>query len=1302
MTLVYTLLALIALLLGGLVVIAAVRLSHSRLSRAATRSFSSAVRAAHAEMGLRDPYQVPRILATGSPSTVEALCWAWCLAPAGEPGWFGRVWHDAEALLLAEPHDIFSSGMKNQGSKAAQRPIRALLRNRPGRPLDAIVWVVSAETLIAPEGAGDTARAAALAASRQMMLLQRQFGMAVPLYVVIAGCDAVPGFDALACSLPSTGSDVPLGWASPYPPKRTYQPEWIDEAFVAMRTALEQTIVEYGTVEGMVSEALYLLPQRIDELREPFRERVDLLLRGAADGTAPLLRGVYCIGSTPNAGTGIPDSSPAAAAPAARAAAFAGRLWRDVFLGAQGLAFPLPRVLALRMRWHRVATAGAAVVAAVWLTGMLISWWNLRRDAQMLAASYTTLALAQGTYRASIKDDTAVAKALATFVQEAHKVPRWRLTSPFMPLSYVFLDGQLADAEQHVLRRVVFAPLHDRLAQRVVQLTCPAGAEAPATGGMEPRPQDMPEFVAGTQLVADTAQAEHLIALYDKVIKAGDGNLAMLDQVMREAVGVTLSPERIPDRTRLDAAVRSTTADPVTQTLNPALDFAAQRRISRCFEQLFDAWFDHVYADSALTDNAAQIQSTLIALRVPGALPTNGQLSELADRIDMLAAQSDSANHGWAGAEGKELVPGLAASFDTARRLQLIGPVAVQAALGHQQVEQAIFAQRWLVGADSMPDVLGTLPTGGLRLAPSLSALRNSVHTLLSQPFAARGNWPTATIDTVNIDTVQRSLAVLPAWQQFVAGPLAQAPIDYRGALTAAGQSDVVKSMVDALSASGRATPTARDGAALTDAASRFDMLRKNALNLITAFDSLGRDDLATAVVLRVSDAALDILHAADSQLQKLAPFQPVRGDFSGWDGRQGGALRTYGVSTPQGLEAYVRAQATAIADTADSAAGALDWLTTQKSPLAASDARLVVRWRALSTDLVQYRAKSPASALIAVQSIIAEQLDKLDVGTCRGALEQISVPDAGDIVSTVGLHLVASARDRCLRLQASGGIEAYEDIRGFFARYLAGRFPFASDANAPGADLQQTAAFVALLNKRLAQAQAGLTAAQSLDHGPGDDGRQFIAQLTHAKPWLDELFARGSNGALRGVPLSVDWRVARADEVGADQVIQWKLASGSDTLSYPSSGEPSIRWWPGLPVSISLRWAKNALWQPMFDAAQPALAGERGTAVWSSADAWALLRLMQIHQSNEDEESGVNSQAPLPARLVLIVPVRDRIGTTQTARMYMRIGMTLNGKLPAPIPPLPSAVPSGSAQARMTSIRFPAPVRVEQQADAK
>ncbi|WP_322044072.1 type VI secretion system protein [Paraburkholderia sp. J67] len=1277
-TLIIVLLVLIALLVLGLVVVALLRWRRTRDERRPLRTFSAAMRAAHAAMGVRDLYSIPRVLATGSPAALDALARGWRLAGSGEPGWFGRIWHDAEGILITEPGDALGAATQRQRGNWV-RLTRALLRSRPGRPLDALLWAIPYDALLDENGAPHADSNAALDASRTLVALQRQFGQLLPLYIVVTGCDALPGLEALGERLRRARIDAALGWASPYGPKRSFERGVVDEAFVAMRSALASTITELGTLDGALDADQFLLPQRLNALREPLRELIEPVLRGAADGTAPSLRGIWCVCAVPQAGS-APVFSLDGPTTSRAAPAFAARLWHDVLMPGQGLVQAIPRVLALRMRRHRFATWGALALGCCWLAGIAVSAWQVRGDARALANGYDSLTLARAAWRESDHGDAAATRTLASVADTFVRVPRWRLATPFMPLSYFAMSGRLDDAQHHVLRGLVFTPLRERLVTRLGQLGCASTPDVSSTSAAR-RPQDLPQYVAGTQLVTKAAQVERLVGRYNTLVEAGSGNAVMLAQLVHEAVGVKFTPEHVADRASLDDAVRETGAEGGELPFDGPLAQAARQRTSVCFEDTFDAWFDQIYLDSALTANAAQIQATLNDLKAPGATPTPDVLSTLASDIDVLATEVDTADHGWAGARGQELVPGMSAMFDTAKQLNLIGDAPVAAVLGHEQQEQSAFAARWLASGN-LPGVLSSNAANGLQLAADLLPLRDALRTLLGQPFVAESSG-SAEIRGVDSASTQRALAVLPGYRQYVAGPLAQAPEAWRGALLAAAGNATVRSMVAALAASTPTSATQDVAFAVGAQAPTFDALRKNALDLIEAFDSLGRADLAQTVALRVSDVAVGVLKTGDAQLQTLAPFRPVRGDFSDWNGNVGGATRAYGAASPEELRSYLNAQSSAIADTAGAAASALDWLSTQNPPLDAADARLVARWKALYADLAQYRAKSPASALVAVPAIIANQLDKMDLNSCGATLAHVDLPEGADIVSGTGARLVASARERCFHLQIGTGMTAYDQLRTFFARNLAGRFPFAADADAPAADLRQTAAFVAMLDASLGDAQRGMSAAVSTGRAQGD-AQQFLDTLAHAKPWLDALVARGADGRYTGMQVAVDWRVDRGEEEGADQVIEWSLASGTQTLGFPSTDATPLRWSPGTPASLTLRWAKNSSWQPMQDAAQPTLTTNGRAAIWSVGDSWALLRLVRLHAGGMSEADGS------AARMLLSVPVRDGHGANQTARMYMRVTFLANGKTPLDYPELPYTAPGMQARA-VTMTRYPA-----------
>jgi type VI secretion system protein ImpL len=64
----------------------------------------------------------------------------------------------------------------------------------------------------------------------------------------------------------------------------------------------------------------------------------------------------------------------------------------------------------------------------------------------------------------------------------------------------------------------------------------------------------------------------------------------------------------------------------------------------------------------------------------------------------------------------------------------------------------------------------------------------------------------------------------------------------------------------------------------------------------------------------------------------------------------------------------------------------------------------------------------------------------------------------------------------------------------------------------------------------------------------------------------------------------------------------------------------------------------------------------------------------VRLHAVPEDGADGAGN-----ARMLLSVPVRDRNGGTQTARMFMRVGMTGASKTALSYPDLPFSAPGSS-----------------------
>ncbi|MGN6230850.1 MAG: type VI secretion protein IcmF/TssM N-terminal domain-containing protein [Trinickia sp.] len=178
----------------------------------------------------------------------------------------------------------------------------SLCRNyRPQRPFDSVVVTVPAAMLLAdhPDARLQLERHAKLA-HRRLWLAQNRFAMRFAVYVVITGCEDLPGFAAFARALPEPLRASMLGWSSPFDLSTTYQSSWVDTAMGSMERAVSDASAELFTLDtGMLDvQGCLLLPARMDAVRAQLQLYVDELMRPSAYHEPFFFRGIYLTGDS--------------------------------------------------------------------------------------------------------------------------------------------------------------------------------------------------------------------------------------------------------------------------------------------------------------------------------------------------------------------------------------------------------------------------------------------------------------------------------------------------------------------------------------------------------------------------------------------------------------------------------------------------------------------------------------------------------------------------------------------------------------------------------------------------------------------------------------------------------------------------------------------------------------------------------------------------------------------------------------------------------------------------------------------
>jgi type VI secretion system protein ImpL len=1223
----------------------------------AARSCYFAVQQMERDLGTKDRYQTPWIMLLGDEQQTRELCHGWRLSSSGKPGWFGRWWYDSDTAVLAVPGVMFNHGEGALVQIAAWRQLlRMLLMMRAGRPLDAIIWTLPAEQLWSTEQAAATG----LQARRKFNELLQRLGLSVPVYLLVTGLETVPGIKELAQVLPEDARDRVFGWSSPFAPGTAWHPEWSENAIDQLVRVLSEEITELGALSGKVEEALYLLPSQFEGIRSNLQTLCDPVFHGSALGEAPQLRGIYFCAALPIAGLDADPLIEVQELP--RDLLFAQRLLRQRVLAEQGLAQPIPRIIHLRQRWQRVVGASAALLGLFWLVAILWLWQVERQQADSLAGLLRELKT--DVWSGALSDDGA-RKSISAYWTLLAEAPRWRFASVLLPSSlFSSLDQQLREELVNSAGHKLYQPLYATLQRNIAEVTVDGTENRQRQAGDAASPEEWPSYLRAEALLEQVLALEKHSADFNHMLAGSKSPLDDAAALSGGLLNLELNAQNLRLHTRYNWLFART-----PQALTSPIELAGIRQpTGKHFVSLMRLWLDQLFADESFSSTASKVQRHLQQLQ-------NGQrnsildLEELSLNIAQLHRVVAATNMAWSRSSGEDLAPGYSAMLEAARQSKLIGPAMVDQVLDHASLLQKVFREQWLDNSEPKNSILRQNNGGSLYLEPGLTKLESAIDMLLSQDFAAAAmahdgqsstRAPLRGIDNASLNEAQRHFA---SYRSYLENGISKVPYEYRGALTGSAQSSTALTLWKLLTTLKPSTNANLRGAL------SFHVSAQDASAVMIAFHALDHQDMADALQQELDRRALKDLSNADAELHSLALYQPLNGDFSWWNGSKNAGLRAYRSATAQDMQHYLAGQLDLITDLHSRVTPALDWLQTNRLNLLAGNIEQVQRWQAIAVELNKYQDKNPTSAP-ALFERFASSLNAIELTNCHTSLSEVERPNGPDIFSRRAREVIDQASQRCTLLQEQTAAVAWNNLANYFDQYLAGRFPFALNLNAPDADPDRVRLYLKLLDENLLQAQTGLALSQSFNAPAAID---FLKRLQQSRIWLDPLFKHDKDG-IKGIDMDVRWRTDREAELGANQVIEWSLVSGSQQISYPGKDNLRLRWTLGQPVKLLLRWAKNAAQSPADDPLQPALAVLDYEASWEYEGPWALLRLLRAHVAFERLSTITYSETPLAFRLPVYAPE----GSDNHALMFMRVAlMNASGKSALDIAPLPVKAPT-------------------------
>lgn len=1069
--------------------------------------------------------------------------------------------------------------------------LKALVSARPDRPLDAVLLTVPAAALEADPTLATTLRERLMAASRET-------GLRLPVYLVLDGAEGLAGFAEVAQALPEARHADMLGWSVPVGPDVPYDPAWPGTALRETAIALGDAVAAlFGADDALPDpEAAYRLPEQVNALSTPASALAGTVFAAGVEPAPYGLRGLYLAGTVQGTRFFLADL-----------------LRRKIFTEI-GLAVPLSGHMP-RQGWQVQALRAAIVaVVVVGLAGMIWSAVSLSRAANDMAGIVTQLRddlirIDRQSFTGQPPDRDTLAGMVQRLVVALDAAQSDRLRYAFLPVSWFDpLSPSLSDAAEQGFGRIVLAAVRAGLEAEALALADPASPlSVPRPAADAKGFPSLQNYLAVSAYLEEVAGFEAQLALYDGL--AGPDRAQNLSTLMKELLSVDLDPAIVTARPPLMAGLAAARQAAGTFPLAPYRPGVRVR-----LDRLMSTFLTADYAGNALQAALTPVAADMTALT--GAAQT-GKLAAL----DRLHSGLDGTTALVSSGKAAYLALDPASDVDATA---LTGRIAQSALLG----ESAASSQqaRWVKAANDARGALTALKAPGypsfvsignaVALDPALAALATALDTLYAEPFMAAGEarklpasltggsaafWdPAPLAEGKNAATSYAAAAKPPAG---IAPPLASEVT----ALTAVRASIAIE---DRLAGSlAQRSPAGSTLAELQTEASAFSAVAADLEAVLTALTTGRLLPLRLDLGAILRDQVDSLLTRTDALQMANADYATVDGDrFSWWDGKSALGYRGFGLDSQAAMQALLTRNQDYIGLLSGQlAAPVLDFLGKAGSALPPGDAQaLEAKWTGISAALAAMAAKQPTATIARLNGFVLETMPAITLATCASAITPaLLVAAPGDYFDARRLALMRGISDRCSALDQSDVAAGYAALVAQFRTRVEGKYPFAA------ADRLQEATTADLL--ALLRAFDALPAsAASVLHGQGEtEAAAFVASIGQVRA----LFPAFDGSALPSLGLLLTPRSNRDYERGGNQLIDWRIAVGDDSLSGVPAAPSPLVWEAGDSIAITLRFAANGPLSPAAAGQQPAASVSGEAVTYSFGGTWAAFRAWQAQR---------------------------------------------------------------------------------------
>jgi len=1260
------------------------------------KSFSRAMKTLKENVAGRNyRYQIPWILMLGPAGSgkTTALDMNGCNLPFGKPLEKGpevkegcNWWFFEKGILLDIAGDlVLREDGKTHHEKGWRLVLRLLQKYRPERPIDGVVLTIPCTDLLGSnaQGGPDLNKAAEKAdlLYGRLWHAQKVLGIRFPVYVLITKCDHIDGFQNFCREIPKRLGNNIFGWSSPYGIDTGYSSEWVSEAFQNMHRELSRTQYELFTegTDPEESDGLFMFPHNFQPLFEPIQVYLDRIFKPSVYHESFIFRGIYFSGDS-----GIEQTETTSIMPM-----FLNDLFEKKLFPELGLARPAAKTVVARNRKVLAAQAAAALIVLVGSLGLWWSYSRLQLDKHALQPVLVQIAEDVQQLR-SLEQREPDGLALYNLLQEPNiRVPFEQsamnlfegmtnirsLTTVFIPSSW-FSDIHEEIQESMIIAydQIILKTMYIQLLQKAKAIFESVDKAPPA--GNNPNilaVEETPEFVELRTFVENLRELEEYADLYNGLRTTRD--LTDLGHLAKYLFGIEL-----PDGFYRNAKYYH---QALGQTKYRVFDPSIFRIKARFFtlRKLTDRLYDRLFRSSVISAylDVLSLQLKEFGQESRSSAQDGGMIRDLLDTIEQLKAILAQPEFSWISHDTLNL----GEPFDS-----LLLKIEDSDFLGHdmrmevQRAGEEAFRQFKNELKAKRTPLTGPLlkQKGGetvAMLSQGVRSLKADLEKLLSQEFMtlepSKGQTfevPPGTRLVWEIPPLQHAVALMAPYEEFIREGLGNFPPDLQNTIRSMAQNSLEEKILNLVGRSQRFKPIAdplsahpREPAIRAEV-KNFNEAAKLLNRLLAALDEL---DL-TAPFLDLSELVYwqtsTLLESIDRMLRRENIYRPKGQDFSWWNGVKTLSLAAFDLSSEDELRYYVDLQRERVKHLAYVYAEPIvAFFMNRPSPHEAQFAQLLAKWEDILLELDKYQRKQPGNSVTALEKFI---LFKMDTITKENYTEKITQKELSERSGGFFLQRRNTLRrllfERCEMLATTEALEEYKKIRQFFNQKLVGKFPFwniKADEILSEVDPQDLQDFYRLFDKHVPNIRKVMS---RKDHFgiPGKEALEFLKQMDGVRRFFAS-FLEGDDQEKPEAPtvdFMVQFRVNRDHEIGANQIIEWKLTVGEQEFHY-QGGKHRGRWCFGDPLRIALRWAKHSTVSPIPPRGRPEMNVSGKTVEYRYGNSWSLLYLVKKHTASPADFDQLADPQPHTLKFEIDTTHSDgnkHVDETARARVYIRI----------------------------------------------